>query len=81
MASLGWTLRVCMSNSFTSVVVLWVVSRYFGEVIAMSLESDTDDGARPVIIQTEGVHRGVSGGMVCLPGGSSGVVHETVLLV
>ena len=46
-------LRRCMSNSFASVVGVWVVvSRYFGEAMAASLEGDLEDGASPAIIQT-----------------------------
>ena len=48
--------RRCMSNSLTGVVGFWVVvSRYFGEAIATSLEGELEDGARPVIIQIEAV--------------------------
>ena len=57
-------LKRCMSNSFTSVVALWVVVfRYFGEAIAMSLEGEVEDGASPVIIQTEGVRSFLRHGM------------------
>ena len=52
----GIDVRRRMSNSLTSGVALWAaVSRYFGEVIAMSLNGGVEDGASPVITQTEGV--------------------------
>ena len=48
--------RRCMLNSFASVVgfKVWVVvSRYSGQAIATSLKGGLEDGASPVIIQTE----------------------------
>ena len=48
--------RRCMLNSFASVVGFCVVvSRYFGEAIATSLKGGWEDGASPIIIQTEAV--------------------------
>ena len=48
--------RRCMLNSFARVVGFCVVVfRYFGEAIATSLKGGWEDGAGPVIIQTEAV--------------------------